>query len=218
MKFNFITLFPEKIQSYYSDGLPAKAIQKGVMELQILQLRDFANNKHSKVDDTVYGGGAGMLLKVEPIDLALQHLGNSKGKVILLTPSGKTFTQSIARDFAEKKENITFISGYYEGVDHRVTENLVDVELSIGNYVISSGDLAALIVSDAILRLLPGFMGDHEGSLKDESHNLEGILEYPQYTKPAVYKGWKVPEVLLNGNHSEIQKWKEAHRKKLPEK
>ncbi|MCB1177660.1 MAG: tRNA (guanosine(37)-N1)-methyltransferase TrmD [Leptospiraceae bacterium] len=217
MKFNFITLFPEKIKSYYSEGLPGKAIDNKVVDLEILQLRDYSNNKHFKIDDTIYGGGAGMLLKVEPIDLALEYLGESKGTVILLTPSGKTFTQSIAKDLADKRNNITFISGYYEGVDHRVTENLIDVELSLGNYVISSGDLAALCVSDAILRLIPGFLGDFEGSLKDESHNEEGILEYPQYTKPAEYKGWKVPDILLSGNHSEIQKWKEANRKKLPQ-
>lgn len=213
IRFNFVSLFPEKITSYYKDGLPGKALEKGLLELHTIQLRDFSNNKHSKVDDTIYGGGAGMLLKVEPFHLALESLGEHKGHVILSTPSGIPFSQSIARELS-KFPVLTFLSGYYEGVDHRVTEFLVDTELSLGNYVLSSGDLASLCISDAVLRLVPGFMGDSEGSLLEESHNIEGILEYPQYTKPSVYNSWKVPDVLLGGNHAEIQKWKEANRKK----
>lgn len=213
MRFNFITLFPNKILSYFQEGLHAKAIQKGILELNVLNLRDFANNKHGKVDDTVYGGGAGMLLKVEPFDLALKSLGEKKGFVVLTSPAGYPFSQSIGKALS-KKETITFLSGYYEGVDHRVTEFLVDVELSLGNYVISSGDLASLCISDAVLRLVPGFLGDYENSLEEESHNEEGILEYPQYTKPAEYNGWKVPEVLLTGHHAEIQKWRNQNRKK----
>ncbi|MCX7997726.1 MAG: tRNA (guanosine(37)-N1)-methyltransferase TrmD [Leptospiraceae bacterium] len=213
MRFNFITLFPSKILSYFQEGLHAKAIQKGILELNVLNLRDFANNKHGKVDDTVYGGGAGMLLKVEPFDLALKSLGEKKGFVVLTSPSGYPFSQKIGKALS-KKETITFLSGYYEGVDHRVTEFLVDVELSLGNYVLSSGDLASLCISDAVLRLVPGFLGDYEHSLEEESHNEEGILEYPQYTKPAEYNGWKVPEVLLTGHHAEIQKWRNQNRKK----
>lgn len=213
LRYNFISLFPEKIQAYYSSGLPARAIERGILELNTIQLRDFANNKHGKVDDTIYGGGSGMLLKVEPFHLALQSLGQKKGFVILTSPSGMQFTQSVARKLS-KFPIITFLSGYYEGVDHRVSEFLVDVELSLGNYVLSSGDLASLCISDALLRLIPGFMTDSEGSLSEESHDEEGVLEYPQYTKPAVYNSWKVPEVLLSGNHLEIQKWKQANRKK----
>ncbi len=213
MRFNFITLFPNKILSYFKEGLQEKALSKGILDLHVINLRDFANNKHGKVDDTVYGGGAGMLLKVEPFHLALNSLGDKKGFVILTSPSGYPFSQTIGKALA-KKEVITFLSGYYEGVDHRVSEFLVDAELSLGNYVLSSGDLASLCISDAVLRLVPGFLGDYQNSLEEESHNEEGVLEYPQYTKPAEYNGWKVPEVLLGGHHGEIQKWRETNRKK----
>ncbi|HMW04624.1 MAG TPA: tRNA (guanosine(37)-N1)-methyltransferase TrmD [Leptospiraceae bacterium] len=215
MQINFITLFPQKIQSYFQEGLPAKAIEKGVFQIKIIHLRDFSSDKFGRVDDTVYGGGPGMLLKVEPIHKALLSLGEEKGRVCLMSPSGTPFTQQIANDFANKKENLTFISGYYEGIDHRVTEHLVDIELSLGNYVLSSGDLPSLCVSDSVIRLLPGFMGDSYGSLVDESHNKEGQLEYPQYTKPQNYNNWLVPEVLISGNHLEIAKWKEKNRKHI---
>ncbi len=213
MQINFITLFPNKISSYFSEGLPKKAIDKGVFQINIVNLRDFSNDRFGRVDDTVYGGGPGMLLKVEPIHKALVSLGQQKGKVCMMSPSGVPHTQKIAAAFAEKRENLTFISGYYEGVDHRVTEHLVDVELSLGNYVLSSGDLPSLCVSDSVIRLLPGFMGDSYGSLVDESHNREGQLEYPQYTKPQNYNEWLVPDILISGNHSEISKWKEKNRK-----
>ncbi|EQA38141.1 tRNA (guanine(37)-N(1))-methyltransferase [Leptospira inadai serovar Lyme str. 10] len=214
MKFNFITLFPSKIQSYFAEGLQEKAIRNGVFSIEIVHLRDYSNNKHLKVDDTPYGGGPGMLLKVEPVHLALESLGKEKGLVIMTTPSGIPFTQEIAVQLARKDGPITLISGYYEGVDHRVTEHLVDIELSLGNYVISAGDLASLCIVDAVSRLLPGFMGDQE-SLEDESHNDRDVLEYPQYTKPSEYNGWKVPEVLLSGNHAAIESWRETNRKRI---
>jgi tRNA (guanine37-N1)-methyltransferase len=210
--FNFITLFPNKIEAYFKEGLQLRAIEKKIFSVNIINLRDYSLDKFKRVDDTVYGGGPGMLLKVEPVDRCLNSLGNSKGKVIYLSPSGINFTQKIAQDLSLSTENLTFLSGYYEGIDHRIIEHLVDVELSLGNYVLSSGDLPALCVSDSISRLLPGFMGDH--SLVDESHNVEGILEYPQYTKPSIYNDWKVPEVLLSGNHEEISSWREKNRKK----
>ena len=213
MQINFITLFPNKINSYFAEGLQKKAIEKGVFKINVINLRDFSSDRFGRVDDTVYGGGPGMLLKVEPIHKALLSLGENKGIVCLMSPSGIPYSQKKAVEFAEKNENLTFISGYYEGVDHRVTEQLVDVELSLGNYVLSSGDLPSLCVSDSVIRLLPGFMGDAYGSLVDESHNKEGQLEYPQYTKPQIYNEWKVPEVLMSGNHSEISKWKEKNRK-----
>lgn len=213
MQINFITLFPNKINSYFAEGLQKKAIEKGVFKINVINLRDFSSDKFGRVDDTVYGGGPGMLLKIEPIHKALLSLGENKGIVCLMSPSGIPYSQKKAVEFAEKKENLTFISGYYEGVDHRVTEQLVDVELSLGNYVLSSGDLPSLCVSDSVIRLLPGFMGDAYGSLVDESHNKEGQLEYPQYTKPQNYNEWMVPEVLMSGNHSEISKWKEKNRK-----
>ena len=210
MHFNFITLFPSKIEAYFQEGLQSRAIESGILTFQTCNLRPFGN-KWGRVDDTVYGGGPGMLLRIEPIEKALESL-DDRGYVILLSPSGTLFSQKKAEELS-KKQSITFISGYYEGVDHRVTEHLIDAELSIGKYVISSGDLAALCISDSVLRLLPGFMGGGEESLRDESHTLDDVLDYPQYTKPATYKGWEVPSVLLNGHHGEIKKWKETHRK-----
>jgi tRNA (guanine37-N1)-methyltransferase len=211
MHYNFLTLFPQKIESYFQEGLQSRAIEKKILTISTVDFRKFGD-KWGRVDDTVYGGGPGMLLKVEPIEKALETLGDHRGYVILLSPSGTLFSQKKAEELSTKSV-LTFISGYYEGVDHRVTEHLIDAELSIGKYVISSGDLAALCISDSVLRLLPGFMSGGEESLKDESHTLEDVLDYPQYTKPANYNGWEVPSVLLNGNHGEIKKWKEIHRK-----
>jgi tRNA (guanine37-N1)-methyltransferase len=212
LKFNFITLFPERIQSYFSSGIPGKAVERSFLEINTLQLRDFAGNKHNKVDDTIYGGGPGMLLQVGPIYRVLESLGEEKGHVILLSPSGELFNQKLAKEIYEQHKTITFISGYYEGVDHRVTEHLIDREVGIGNYVISSGDLAALVVADCLSRLVPGFLGKEE-SLAEESHNEIEELEYPQYTKPYDFMGWTVPDVLLGGHHEEIRKWREKMRK-----
>ena len=216
LRFNFITLFPEKIQTYFDSGLQKKALQNHIFEVRIINLREFANNKHNKVDDTVYGGGPGMLLKIEPVDLSLEFLGASKGIVILTSPSGILFDQQIAEKIISEKKNITFISGYYEGIDHRVSEYLIDKELSIGKFILSSGDLAALVMFDVMSRLLDGFVGFSE-SLKEESHNQKGILEYPQYTKPRNYKGYKVPEVMFSGNHSKINIWRRQNRKNKKE-
>lgn len=214
MKFNFITLFPERIISYFNSGLPGKALEKGLLAINPVDLREFSGNKHGRVDDTIYGGGPGMLLRVDPVHRAIESLGENRGLVILTSPSGIPFTQKIANELFLKTDKITIISGYYEGVDHRITQHLVDTEISIGNYVLSSGDLAGLCIADAVIRNIPGFMGKAE-SLVEESHMVENILEFPQYTKPPEYNGWKVPEVLLGGNHAEINKWREANRKKL---
>ncbi len=214
MRFNFITLFPERIETYFSTSLPGKAVERGLLRVHTIQLRDFAGNKHNRVDDTIYGGGPGMLLQVGPIYRALEFLGECKGHVILLSASGKTFTQKMAEEIYLSTNTLTFISGYYEGVDARVSEYLVDREVSLGNYVLSSGDLAALCIADCIARLIPGFLGRTE-SLLEESYVEGEYLEYPQYTKPRNFMGWKVPEVLLEGNHKEIQKWRKEHEKAL---
>jgi len=205
-------LFPEKIEAYFSTGIPGKAKNNGVIEIHSVHLREFAGNKHNKVDDTIYGGGPGMLIQVGPVFRALESLGENKGLVILMSPSGQLFDQNLAVELANSGKSITFISGYYEGVDHRVTEHLVDREVAIGNYVISSGDLASLVVADSVSRLVPGFLGK-EASLEEESHNTEEELEYPQYTKPFEFMGWTVPEILVNGNHEEIRKWRQKNRK-----
>ncbi len=212
MRFNFITLFPEKIDAYFSSGIPGKARANQVIDIHTVHLREFSGNKHNKVDDTIYGGGPGMLLQVGPIYRALESLGDKKGMVILLSPSGDLFDQQLAQEIYAQSECVTLVSGYYEGVDHRVTEHLIDREVAIGNYVISSGDLASLVVADSISRLVPGFLGKEE-SLVEESHNSEEELEYPQFTKPFDFMGWTVPEVLVNGNHEEIRKWRQKNRK-----
>jgi len=212
LRFNFITLFPDKIESYFSTGIPGKARTNQVIDIRTVHLREFAGNKHNKVDDTIYGGGPGMLIQVGPVYRALESLGENKGHVILLSPSGELFNQQLANEIYSKNTSITLISGYYEGIDHRVTEHLIDREVAIGNYVISSGDLASLVVADTISRLVPGFLGKEE-SLVEESHNTEEELEYPQYTKPFDFMGWTVPEILVNGNHEEIRKWRQKNRK-----
>ncbi|TGN08261.1 tRNA (guanosine(37)-N1)-methyltransferase TrmD [Leptospira ilyithenensis] len=212
MQFNFITLFPDKIESYFQSGIPGKAKNNGFIDINTIHLRDFAGNKHQKVDDTIYGGGPGMLLQVGPVYRALESLGDKKGLVVLMSPSGKLFDQKLAKELYASSDCFTFISGYYEGVDHRVTEHLIDREVAIGNYVISSGDLASLVVADCISRLVPGFLGK-EASLEEESHNEEEELEYPQFTKPYEFMGWTVPDVLVNGNHEEIRKWRQNNRK-----
>lgn len=211
MHFNFLTLFPQKINSYFGEGLQKKALDSGVFSYRTVFLREFGD-KWGRVDDTVYGGGPGMLLRVEPIHRALDSIQDKKGTVVLLSPTGQEFTQRISEKLSSHSI-LTFISGYYEGIDHRVTEHLVDMELCIGKYVLSSGDLPALCVADSVLRLLPGFLGGGSSSIQDESFSEDNVLDYPQYTKPSIYNGWTVPEVLLNGNHGEIKKWKEEHRK-----
>ncbi len=215
LRINFITLFPKRIESYFAEGLPEKALKRGILDLHTINLRDYSNDKHDRVDDTVYGGGSGMLLKVEPFFLALESLGENKGLVIALSPSGKSFTQKTANQYQNSYSTFTLLSGYYEGFDHRIIEHLVDVEHSLGNYVLSAGDLPALCIADSILRLHPNFMHDSVGSLRDESHNEDGVLEYPQYTKPASFNNWQVPKVLMSGNHQEIAKWNEKNRKKF---
>ena len=213
MRFNFITLFPERIEAFFNTSVPGKALDKKIIEIHTIQLRDFAGNKHNRVDDTIYGGGPGMLLQIGPIYRALESLGENKGKVILLSASGETWNQELANEFAHFKEPITFLSGYYEGIDGRVREHLVDREVALGNYVISSGDIAAICIADCISRLIPGYLGKIS-SLLEESHNESDVLEYPQYTKPREFMGWKVPDVLTDGNHKEIDLWREANRKK----
>ena len=214
MLFNFITLFPEKINAYFKNGLPGKAIENNLIRINPVDLREFSGNKHGRVDDTIYGGGPGMLLRIDPVHRAILSLQENAGHVILTSPSGKPFNQKMVGEIYEKYDKLTIISGYYEGVDNRITQHLVDTEISIGNYVLSSGDLASLCIVDAVIRMVPGFMGTRD-SLKEESHVIENVLEYPQFTKPPEYNGWKVPEVLLGGNHAEIDKWRLANRKKL---
>ena len=175
------------------------------MQINTVDLRDFTHDNHKTVDDKPYGGGAGMLMKPEPLFEAVESLKNSKTKVLLTSPSGEPFTQRIAHELANE-EHLIVICGHYEGVDERVRQVLVDRDISIGDYVLTSGNLPEMVIVDAVTRLLPGALGSPESEI-DESFE-DGLLEYPQYTRPAEYRGWKVPEVLLSGNHRQIAEWR----------
>lgn len=181
------------------------AREKGLARIDLRNLRDWAPGKHHVTDEPPYGGGAGMVMKVEPIFNALQELRGSESRVILLSAQGTRFDQAAARRFSAEK-HIIMISGHYEGVDQRVADHLVDEEISLGDYVLTNGTLAALVVTDAIVRLLPGVLGDAQ-SAEDESFS-HGLLEYPHYTRPAEFQGWKIPDVLLSGHHAEIEAWR----------
>lgn len=215
--FDILTLFPEALEPYASASILGRAQKSKKISIELLNFRDFSRDRHHKVDDTPFGGGVGMVLKPEPLFDAVAALKKKrKGKktrVLLMSPRGKTFTQKVARDFAKKYNNLILIAGRYEGFDERVVENIVDEEISVGDYVLSGGELPALTVAEAVARLLPGVLGKDESSA-DESHSEEGVLEYPQYTKPADFRGMKVPPVLLSGNHAEITKWRAAHKKR----
>lgn len=204
MKINFLTLFPRYFEPLINESIIKKAVDKKILEFNVVDFRDFTKSKHRKVDDEIYGGGHGLLLQVEPIDLALDSLENRGGYKILVTPQGKIFDQKMANKLA-KHDQITLISGRYEGFDERV-RYLVDEEISIGDYVLTGGELPAMVIADSICRLVPGVI--KKESVENDSFQNEGLLDYPQYTRPREYKNMKVPEVLFNGNHKEISEWK----------
>lgn len=181
------------------------AREKGLAEIRMRNLRDWAPGKHHVTDEPPYGGGAGMVMKVEPVALALDELRRPESRVILLSAQGKRFDQKTARRLAAEK-HLIMVSGHYEGVDQRVADHLVDEEISIGDYILTNGTLSALVVADAVVRLLPGVLGDAQ-SAADESFS-HGLLEYPHYTRPAEFRGWKVPDILLGGNHGAIETWR----------
>jgi tRNA (guanine37-N1)-methyltransferase len=187
------------------ESIIKRARQRGILDLKIHDLRDWTHDQRRTVDDRPFGGGPGMLLKPEPLFEAIESLRREKTRVVLFSPAGRKFNQGIARELAQQ-EDLLFITGHYEGLDERVREALVDEDLSIGDYVLTNGALPAMVVVDAVTRLLPGVLGD-DGSSLDESFS-HGLLEYPQYTRPAEFRGMKVPEVLLSGNHAEIEKWR----------
>ncbi|MBW8864978.1 MAG: tRNA (guanosine(37)-N1)-methyltransferase TrmD [Verrucomicrobia bacterium] len=205
MKIDVLTLFPAMFAGPLDESIIMRARKAGLLDLKIHQLRDWTHDRHKTVDDRPFGGGPGMLMKPEPLFEAIESLKRESTKVILLSPSGRKFNQAIARELAEQKD-LLLVTGHYEGFDERVREGLADDELSIGDYVLTNGALPAMVVIDAVTRLLPGVLGDDDSS-RDESFS-HGLLEYPQYTRPADFRGMKVPEVLMNGNHAEIEKWR----------
>ena len=201
MKFNILTLFPDIIAGYVNESIIKRAIEKNIIDINIVNIRDFTYDKHHQADDEPFGGGAGMLMKPEPILRALETVG---GHVIYTSPMGRKFSQDMAKEFATYDE-ITIISGHYEGIDERVIERAVDMQVSIGDYVLTGGELPALVMVDATARLI-------DGVIKRESYEndsfFNGLLDYPQYTRPAEYEGMVVPEVLLSGHHENIRKWR----------
>ena len=207
MRFDIFTLFPEVFHPYIDVSIIGRARRAGALEVFLHNIRDWATDKHRTVDDEPYGGGGGMVMKAEPIFAAVESvLGRPpNAPVILLTPQGRLFTQKVARELAQLP-HIALLCGRYEGVDERVRQHLVTDEISIGDYVLTGGELAALVVLDAVTRLLPGVLGDPDAPAKD-SH-ASGLLEHPHYTRPAVFRGWEVPPVLLSGDHGKIARWR----------
>jgi len=206
-----ITLFPGMFTGPLDESIIKRARAEGRLELVIHNLRDYTHDRHKTVDDKPFGGGPGMLLKPEPIFEAVENLARDETKVILLGPIGRPFSQAIARELSEEK-HLLFLCGSYEGFDERVREQLVDDELSIGDYVLTNGNLPAMVIIDAVARLLPGVLGDDESSHEESFSN--GLLEYPHYTRPAEYRGMKVPEILLSGHHAQIAAWREEQSRR----
>ena len=212
MKIDILTLFPEICRAPLNESMMKRAQENKIVDLRIHNLRDWTTDKHHVVDDAPFGGGQGMVMKPEPIFAGVEGLKQEtsnaeiqKPTVILMSPAGKRLDQKMASELS-KESHLIIICGHYEGVDHRVIEHLVDLEVSIGDYVLTNGAIAAVVLVDAVVRLLPGALG-HEHSALDDSFSAE-LLEGPQYTRPADFRGWKVPEVLLSGNHAEIAKWR----------
>jgi tRNA (guanine37-N1)-methyltransferase len=205
MEVDILTLFPGMGEGLLNESMLRLAREKGLADIRLRNLRDWAPGKHRVTDEPPYGGGAGMVLQVEPIWRALEDLRRAESRVILLSAAGAPFRQATARRLAGER-HLIMISGHYEGVDQRVADHLVDEEISLGDYVLTNGTLAALVVTDAVVRLLPGVLGD-ETSAVDESF-ADGLLEYPHYTRPAEFRGWRVPEVLRGGNHAAIEAWR----------
>jgi len=214
MKFDILTLFPNMFSSPFQESILGKAIQKGLMDLRIINIRDFALDKHQVVDDSPYGGGQGMVMKVEPIARAIEWARSEDPSswTIYLTPQGKPFNQEKARDLSSRS-HLVLLCGRYEGVDERVREMFIDEEISIGDYVLMGGELAAMVMIDAVSRLLPGVLGSDQSAEDDTFTNA--LLEYPQYTRPFDFRGSSVPEILLSGNHAAVSLWrrKEALRR-----
>lgn len=208
MNYHVLTLFPEMIENGMNTSITGRAITKGLLSLEAINIRDFAFNKHQKVDDYPYGGGAGMLMQAEPVYLSYESIAERIGRkprVIFLTPQGKTFNQDMAKEFT-LEEDLVFLCGHYEGIDERVLEEIVTDYVSIGDYVLTGGELPAMVMMDSISRMVPGVLNNQESG---ETESFSGnLLEYPQYSRPEEWHGKKVPEVLLSGHHANVDKWR----------
>lgn len=207
MRIDILTVLPELLHSPLNESIIKRAVQKGVVEIKVHNIRDFTTNKYKQVDDYAFGGGAGMVMCIEPVDLLIQKLKQERlyDEIIYLSPDGESYTQRMANTLSTL-QNIILLCGHYKGIDHRIREYLITREISIGDYVLTGGELAAAIITDSIVRLLPGAISDEESALTDSFQ--DDLLSPPVYTRPAEYKGWKVPEILLSGHAAEIEKWR----------
>jgi tRNA (guanine37-N1)-methyltransferase len=206
MRIDILTLFPEIFRGAFDESIVKRAREKGVVEIHLHNIRDYTHDRHRKADDRPFGGGPGMVLKPEPVFECVESVGAPEGSLIYLTPQGQRFTQTRAEELS-RRERLVLLCGHYEEIDERIRTVLVGEEISIGDYVLSNGEMPAMVVVDCVVRLIPGVLGDDE-SAQTESFT-SGILDYPQYTRPAEFRGMKVPEILLSGNHQEIRKWRE---------
>lgn len=218
MRIDILSLFPEFVEAFFHQSIIRRAIDAHLIEMGVTNPRDFAHNKHRQVDDTLCGGGAGMLMMCGPLFEACEAVlpeKHPRSRVILLSPAGETFTQDKAKTLCRDYDHLVLICGHYEGVDHRVEEHLADELISIGDYVLTGGELGAMVIADAVARMVPGVLGDVSSAATDSFY--EPILEYPQYTRPVEYRGWRVPDVLLSGHHANIARWrrKEALRRTM---
>jgi tRNA (guanine37-N1)-methyltransferase len=209
MLFNVFTLFPDTIECFSQESIIKKALERGIIKINVYNIRNYSANKHKSVDDYPFGGGSGMLMSPDPLFRAVESLGE-KGRVIYLNPMGARLRQQRVRELSMEK-CLTLLCGHYEGIDHRVVEHVVDEEISIGDYILTCGEIAAAILIDSVTRELEGVLGNRESKL-EESFDKTGLLEYEQYTRPAEYRGHSIPEVLISGNHEEIKKWRMKRR------
>ena len=219
MKIQILTIFPGVCRAVLDESILKRAQEKSLAELEAVDLRTWTTDRHRTTDDAPYGGGPGMVMKIEPIDQALTALRTPEAKVILMSPQGRKFSQNVAAELA-RASHLIFLCGHYEGIDQRVADHLIDDEISIGDYVLTSGVLPALVLTDAIVRLIPGVLGDSQSAVQDSF--VSGLLDHPHYTRPETYRGWKVPDILLSGNHAAIDAWRretarEATRLRRPD-
>jgi len=212
MKIQILTIFPGICEGVFHESILKRAMEKGLVEIEAVDLRRWTSDRHRTTDDAPYGGGPGMVMKIEPIHRALQELRGERTRVILMTPQGRPLTQKIVEDQATH-EHLILLCGHYEGVDQRVVDHLVDEEISIGDYVLTNGALAAMVFTDAVVRLIPGVLGDDQSAVQESFST--GQLDHPHYTRPESYEGWKVPEILLSGNHAAIASWRSEQAEAL---
>ncbi len=217
MRINILTIFPHIFDSVFSESIIKRSVEKGLVEIEIIDIRSFSKNKHRKVDDYPYGGEAGLVMMAEPIVLAIEHLQiqHSWDEIIYLTPDGEKLNQNLVNSLSLKK-NIILLCGHYKGIDQRVRNNWITREISVGDYVLSGGEIPAMLLTDAIVRLLPGVLSNATSALNDSFQN--NMLSYPVYTRPVNFRGYKVPEILLSGNHKEIEQWRYEEALKITEK